>query len=116
MRTRDEERIKKQLNKSLTRLMKFKKGGFYVEDNKERLECFKYYSGWDSYKEKRVVRSIGLSKKLDDFISEIQREAKEVGNFVSKNIIINIALYQLYKEYEEKEITNFNEWIRLYLK
>lgn len=117
MNKREYQRLEKRFEKSKARLELLCNPAYmYKEDNIERIKMFKYYSGFDDYKNKRVVRSISISNKLDNFITDIQKQAKEKGNFISKDIIINIALYKLFEEKQEKHIDNFNDWIRTYLK
>ena len=106
---RAENRLKKRLN-NLTKTFE----NMYQLDNIERIQEFKEIIGYTNYS-KKVVRSISLTSKNDDFITQVQTEAKEVGNFISKDIIINIALYELLKEKEEKQLSNFNDWLRNYL-
>ena len=117
MTKRELERAEKRLEKSLKRLeLLYNEDYMLKEDSKERISNFKYYSGFDSYQHKRVVRSISLSYKTDNFITEIQKAAKKQGNFISKDVIINIALYKLLEEKEAEEITDFNQWLCLYTK
>lgn len=116
MTKRELDRATKRIEKSLKRIEKFYNRDYMnMEENKESISNFKYYSGYDN-KNKRVVRSITLSYKNDDFITEIQKEAKEQGNFISKDIIINIALYYLNEDKQNRLIADFNEWINTYLK
>ena len=104
MTKRELERATKRLEKTLKRMEHYLNEDYLnIEDNKERISNFKYYSGYDN-KAKRVVRSITLSYKNDDFITQIQKEAKEQGNFISKDIIINIALYHLNEDKQNRLI------------
>ena len=55
MTKRELERSKKGLEKSMKKLLlAFNPDNMLFEDNKERISNFKYYSGFDSYKHKRI--------------------------------------------------------------
>lgn len=117
MTKREIERAKKKLFKSLGNLTDYPRyqDEYNIETNKETIGNFKFYSGFDE-KEKRKVRSITLAYKNDDFITEIQGLAKLEGNFISKDIIINIALFNLKEETENTGFLTFTEWLNNYTK
>lgn len=114
MTKRELDRIHKRIENHIKNMKKS-----YIDpiefDNKERIDCFKYYNGYD-YKAKRVVRSITLSYVNDDFIKQIQQAAKQENSFISKDIVINIALYHLAEDMEEKGVLGYNSFLRTYLK
>jgi len=106
------EEKRKKLETTMEHWKKLIEDG-YTEDNKEWIMIFKNVSGYAD-KDKRVVRSISLSYKVDDYITQVQKQAKENGNFISKDVIINIAVYNMLKVTEEEGIDNFNRWIRTF--
>lgn len=114
MTKRELERIHKRIESHIRRM----KTG-YIDpvkfENKEYIDNFKYYNGYDN-KAKRVVRSITLSHINDDFIKQIQQDAKLENSFISKDIVINIALYVLAEDMEEKGLLGYNTFLRTYLK
>ena len=85
-------------------------------DNKERIDCFKYSTGL-SNKQTRKVRSLTISNTNDEYITKIQEKAKQKGQFISKDTIVNIAIDYLSKndeKYTGEE--DYNDWIRKYLR
>ena len=85
-------------------------------DNKERIDSFKYQMGLDD-KNNRVVRSLTIGNKNDEYITHIQQLAKEKDQFISKDVIVNIAIDYLanHNSYPEDE-ENYNDWIRRLLR
>ncbi len=114
MNDRKLERLSKGIDKHLKKFIDGFTNNIEFE-NKEYIENFKYYNGYD-YKAKRVVRSITLSYINDDFIKQIQQDAKLENSFISKDIVINIALYHLAEDMEEKGILGYNSFLRTFLK
>ncbi len=114
MTKRELDRIHKRIENHIKNMKKS-----YIDsiefDNKERIDSFKYYNGYD-YKAKRVVRSITLSYVNDNFIKQIQQAAKQENSFISKDIVINIALYSLAEDMKEKGVLGYNSFLRTYLK
>lgn len=114
MTNKELERIHKRIENHIKKMKKN-----YIDpiefDNKERIDSFKYYNGYDD-KAKRVVRSITLSYVNDDFIKQIQQAAKQENSFISKDIVINIALYSLAEDMKEKGVLGYNSFLRTYLK
>ena len=85
-------------------------------DNKERIDSFKYRIGFND-KYSRKVRSITIGSKNDEYITHIQQMAKEKGQFISKDVIINIAVDYLanHNTYPEDE-EDYNDWLHRLLR
>ena len=82
------------------------------DDNDFLIADFKERKGYTKY-DKKIVRSISLTVENDNFINEMQAKASKDGNFISKDLIVNIALNHLLND-EQDAIKDFNDWLIKY--
>lgn len=116
MQERKLKELEKHTNNLFELVYNYENSKWIKLDNKERIDSFKYQMGLDD-KNNRVVRSLTIGNKNDEYITHIQQMAKEKDQFISKDVIVNIAIDYLAKHnaYPEDE-ENYNDWIRRLLR
>ena len=78
--------------------------------NKQLIKEFKEYTGYNE----RKIKSIGIYKDNMRFIEIMQDKAKQNNEFISSDVIINIALYSLFNDYKNIRLS-FYDWLRCYI-